>query len=60
MNSTVSIAERIRERLASDRTDSPDNPCLCGIPECPGHEDLGGYIVIPKLVHQLFLDPQER
>lgn len=28
-----------------------DNPkCLCGIPGCEGHEDLGGYIVIPKLV----------
>jgi hypothetical protein len=29
--------------------------CLCGIPECMGHEDKGGFIEIPLLVAQLFL-----
>jgi hypothetical protein len=28
--------------------------CLCGIPECTGHEDKDGFIEIPRLVAQLF------
>jgi hypothetical protein len=28
--------------------------CLCGIPECMGHEDKNGFIEIPRLVAQLF------
>jgi hypothetical protein len=37
-----------------DRTE-----CLCGIPECMGHEDKGGFVEIPRLVAQLFLGLDE-
>jgi hypothetical protein len=33
--------------------------CLCGIPECMGHEDKDGFIEIPRLVAQLFLGLDE-
>ena len=33
--------------------------CLCGIPECQGHEDKGGYIEIPRLVHQLLTERED-
>lgn len=37
-----------------------DADCLCGIPECKGHEDLGGYIAVPTLLAELFLGAPER
>lgn len=31
-------------------------PCLCGIPDCLGHEDMGGFIVLSPLEAQLLLE----
>jgi hypothetical protein len=33
--------------------------CLCGIPECLGHEDNDGVMKIPRLLAQLFLGLDE-
>jgi hypothetical protein len=50
-----------RATQCSPRNDSKFDraECLCGIPECLGHEDKDGFIEIPRLVAQLFLGVDE-
>lgn len=59
MKTSVSTVPVTEVGLATANRDS-DADCLCGIPECKGHEDLGGYIAVPTLLAELFLGAPER
>lgn len=59
MKTSSSTVPVIEVGLATSNRDS-ESDCLCGIPECKGHEDLGGYIAVPTLLAELFLGAPER
>jgi hypothetical protein len=51
---TDSFVLSVLQVSTADDSEFERAKCLCGIPECMGHEDKNGFIEIPRLLAQLF------